>query len=133
MRIYTRKVSKQSQGKRSDLNDKYFRSSWEANYARILNFLQRNKQIHKWEYEPDTFWFEKIKRGTRSYTPDFKIWDKEDSEPHYIEIKGWMDTTSQTKLRRMKKYFPHIKVTLIQQREYNTLKRQMKGWIRNWE
>ena len=62
-------------GKRLDLNSKYFRSSWEANYARYLNFLIKHNQLYKWEYEADTFVFEAIKRGTRSYIPDFKIWD----------------------------------------------------------
>lgn len=112
-------------GRRKDLNNRYFRSSWEANYARYLNFLIKNGNIFKWEYEPDTFYFEKIKRGTRSYTPDFKIWEKIDSDPYYVEIKGWMDDKSKTKLKRMQKYYPYIEIRLFQEREYKELKNKL--------
>src|SRR5690606_8292944 len=62
--------SRGSQGRRSDLGNIFFRSSWEANYARYLNFLKSQGHIYKWEFEPDTFWFESIRRGVRSYLPD---------------------------------------------------------------
>src|SRR3990167_3875993 len=51
-------------GIREDLNQ-YFRSNWEANYARILNL--ENKV---WKYEVKTF---QLSEG--SYTPDFWIED----------------------------------------------------------
>lgn len=47
----------------------YFRSKWEVNYALYLEWLKTKKQIAEWEYEPQTFWFEKIKRGTRPTPP----------------------------------------------------------------
>ena len=84
-------------GKRKDLNNTYFRSRWEANYARYLNFMGI-----EWAYEPDTFIFEAIKRGTRSYTPDFYI----PSEDKRIEIKGYLDQKGRTKIKRLKKYYP---------------------------
>lgn len=120
-------------GRRSDLNGLYLRSSWEANYARYLNFLIKHKNIYKWEYEPDTFYFENIKRGTRSYTPDFKIWKTEKSEPYYVEVKGWMDQKSKTKLSRMKKYYPNIRIVLISEPEYNEIKNKLSALIPNWE
>ncbi len=58
-------------GRAPDLGDTYFRSRWERNWARYLNFLVQHGEITGWEYEPKTFWFHKIKRGTRSYKPDF--------------------------------------------------------------
>lgn len=119
-------------GRRKDLNDRYFRSSWEANFARYLNFLLKIKSIHKWEYEHDTFYFEKIKRGTRSYTPDFKVWEKADSKPYYVEIKGWMDDKSKTKLKRMQKYYPDVEIRLIQEREYKEIKNKL-GKMLNFE
>lgn len=119
-------------GKRADLG-LFVRSSWEANYARYLNWLVEHKQIHRWEYEPDTFWFEGIKRGCVSYLPDFKIWEKKDSIPYFVEVKGYMDQRSQTKLKRMKKYYPHVKIILIQRGEYAKLCKQFKGLISNWE
>lgn len=125
--IYSRARS----GKRTDLGI-FVRSAWEANYARYLNFLIKQKKLHKWEYEPDTFWFEKIKRGTRSYTPDFKIWETKESEPYYVEVKGYMDQKSKTKLSRMAKYYPDVKIVLIQKPEYNEIKK-WSGLIDNWE
>ena len=112
-------------GKRNDLNNIYFRSSWEANYARFLNFMKV-----KWEYEPKTFIFENIKRGSVSYTPDFYLPD----EDKWVEIKGWMDAKSKTKLKRFEKYFPeeYKKLELIQSKEYNAIKDYAR-LIPNWE
>lgn len=103
--------SNSKQGKRKDLNDTYFRSSWEANYARYLNLIGV-----KWEYEPKTFIFEKIKRGTRSYTPDFYLTE----EDKWIEIKGWFSSKDKTKLKRFKKYYPEEfkKLILVIQNPY---------------
>jgi len=84
-------------GKRKDLNNTFFRSRWEANYARYLNFLKI-----KWEYEPKTFWFKKVKRGTMTYTPDFYL----SAENRFVEIKGWFNNKTKTKLRRFKKDYP---------------------------
>lgn len=111
----------------------YVRSKWEANYARYLNFLKATSNIYNWEYEPDVFEFLDIKRGCRSYTPDFKIWNTKDSTPHYVEVKGWMDPKSRTKLKRMKKYYPDIRVDLVQKKEYREIKRKLSALIPNWE
>lgn len=98
----------------------YFRSGWEVNYARYLEFLKDNGKISKWEYEPDTFWFEKIKRGVRSYTPDFKVFNL-DGTFEYHEVKGWMDKKSATKLKRMGIYHPQIKMVLIDKSVYKSI------------
>lgn len=124
--------SRGKQGKRDDLGGLYVRSVWEANYARYLNFLVRHGKIFKWEYEPDTFWFESIKRGIRSYLPDFKIWEKETANPYYVEVKGWMDDKSKTKLARMKKYYPKVRVVLFMKEEYKELKK-ISSLIPGWE
>src|SRR5262245_10205744 len=42
--------SRATGGRRPDLDDRYFRSSWEANYARYLNLLVKQGQIVSWEY-----------------------------------------------------------------------------------
>lgn len=124
--------SRGKQGKRPDVGNLYFRSSWEANYARYLNFLIAHKKVYKWQYEPDTFWFEEIKRGVRSYLPDFKIWDTETAEPYYVEVKGWMDAKSKTKLNRMRIYYPDIKVIVFGATEYKELSKS-KALIPGWE
>jgi predicted nuclease of restriction endonuclease-like RecB superfamily len=120
-------------GRREDLNNQFFRSSWEANFARYLNFLIENGDIAKWEYEPERFEFEAIKRGTRSYMPDFKVWDTPESKPYYYEVKGWMDAKSKTKLKRMAKYYPDITVLIFGQKEYKSLERTMSALIPYWE
>lgn len=119
-------------GKRKDLGDAYFRSRWEANYARYLNKLVELGQIESWEYEKDTFIFEAIKKGTRSYIPDFKI-HFHDGTFRYHEVKGWMDKKSQTKLKRMKKYFPDVEVVVIGLAEYKKISSVWAGLIPLWE
>ena len=83
-------------GRRKDLGI-YTRSAMEANYLRYLNFLKI-----KWEYEPKTFYFEGIKRGTLTYTPDIYL----PNEDKWIEIKGWVRDKDKVKLKRFKRYFP---------------------------
>lgn len=119
-------------GRGAGLGDYYFRSGWERNIARYLNFLVKAGQIIRWEYEPDVFWFEKIKRGVRSYKPDFKIF-LADGSHYYIEVKGWMDAKSKTKLKRMKKYHPTVKLELIDEKRYVGIKRTCAGLIEGWE
>lgn len=121
------------QGRRQDLDNIFFRSSWEANYARYLNFLKAKGNIYKWEFEPDTFWFESIKRGVRSYLPDFKIWDTKESKPYYVEVKGWMDSKSKTKIKRMAKYYPDIRLDVVAKKEYQEIKNKLSRMISGWE
>lgn len=106
----------------------YFRSKWEANYALYLAYLKKTGKIKKWEFEPDTFWFNSIKRGVRSYLPDFKISD--DNGFEYHEVKGWMDKRSVTKLKRMKKYYPYIKIVLIDEPVYKDLKNKLGAFLK---
>lgn len=91
-------------GFRSDLGI-IARSNWEANIIRIL-------ETHRiaWEFEPRTFHYP-IKRGVKGYIPDIYLTDTKE----YIEVKGWMDPRSKTKLKRFKKYYPDefSRLTLI--------------------
>lgn len=119
-------------GRREDLDGLYVRSSWEANYARYLNWLQAHGEIRSWEFEPDTFEFHRIKRGTRFYTPDFKVTNN-DGSVEYHEVKGWMNPASKTKLARMARYYPDVKLVLIDGPVYRTLARQLRGLIPTWE
>jgi hypothetical protein len=119
-------------GRREDLGGKYFRSSWEANWARYLDWLKEKKQIRGWEFESETFEFVGIKRGTRFYTPDFKVENMDGSIERH-EIKGYMDQRSATKLKRMEKYHPDVKITVIGQKEYSAVASTMKALIPAWE
>ena len=109
----------------------YFRSRWEANYARYLEWLKERGDIVDWEYEPETFWFDGIKRGVRSYLPDFRVHELDGSKPLH-EVKGWMDARSKTTLKRMAKYHPAERIILIREREYKAICR-FSGLIGDWE
>jgi hypothetical protein len=106
-------------GTREDLN-KYFRSNWEANFARILNY--ENKI---WFYECCTFQIE----NSMSYTPDFYLLN----EDKFIELKGRMDEKSKHKLDMMQLKFPWITIELIEGKEYNELRKKYKNVIEKWE
>jgi hypothetical protein len=90
----------------------FFRSRWEFLYANHLQWQLENMIIKEWEYEPKTFWFESIKRGVRSYKPDFRVLTAQGSTIWY-EVKGYMDQRSKTKLARFKRFFPDEKIVLI--------------------
>ena len=109
----------------------YFRSSWEVNYAHYLEWLRLRGEIKEWEFEPKTFWFEAIMRGTRSYLPDFRVTENTGKQV-YHEIKGWMDPKSVTKLKRMKKYYPEVELLLIDAKQYRVLDKQLKGLVPGW-
>lgn len=111
---------------------KYFRSKWEANYARFLEWLKQHGQIKEWQHENKTFWFEGIKRGCRSYLPDFEVTNN-DGSVEYHEVKGWYDSRSQTKIKRMKKYYPDVKLLVIFGKQYNEIKNKVGRMIPEWE
>lgn len=118
---------------RSDLGDVFFRSSWEANYARYLNLLVKMKVVDSWEFEPETFWFENIKRGVRSYLVDFKVQYAGELKPVYVEVKGWMDPKSKTKIARFRKYYPQHKLEIVGEKEYRSIQKKWASAIPNWE
>lgn len=111
---------------------KYFRSRWEANYARYLQFLKENKQILEWLHEPETFWFEGIKRGCLSYLPDFKVTDI-NNIVEYHEVKGWMDDRSKTKIKRMALYHPTVTLKIIDAKWFKANNKTMTSIIYGWE
>ena len=132
--IENKKASCQFGGKRPDLNNQYFRSKWEANYARFLNWLISNKQdlIEKWQYEPDEFEFP-VKRGTRFYKPDFKVFFK-NGRVEYHEVKGYDYQEGITARKRMAKYYPDITLILIDSDWFKDLrKKHIPSLIEGWE
>ena len=104
-------------GFRQDLGT-YFRSNWEANYARIMNY----EKIH-WEYEPKTF---RLLEGM-SYTPDFLIDGK------FFELKGRMLEKALLKINMFKKMYPEYMLTVIGPVEYFELRSKYKKNIELWE
>lgn len=108
----------------------FARSSWECNIGAYLEFLKSKGEIKEWEHEVETFWFEKIKRGVRSYLPDFKVTNK-DGSTYLLEVKGWMDSKSLTKIKRMKLYHPNIRLEVIDNDVYKSIKK-WSGVIKDW-
>lgn len=109
----------------------YYRSRWEANFARYLDLLKCNGVIKSWEHEPETFWFN-VKRGCRSYLPDFRV-EQLNGEFVFYEVKGWMDNKSKTKIHRMKIYHPDIKLIVVGDMEYRALEKEIADTIPEWE
>jgi hypothetical protein len=125
--------SRAAGGRRPDLDDRYFRSAWEANYARYLNWRVARGELASWEYETKTFVFDRITRGSRSYTPDFRLVFP-DGRHEWHEVKGWMDPKSATKLRRMAKYYPTEVVRVIDETWFRQAFRSgLAASIPGWE
>lgn len=111
---------------------KYYRSLWERNYARWLQYQLDMKVIANWQHEPETFWFPEIKRGVRSYLPDFRI-VRPDGSIYFAEVKGFMDSKSLTKLKRFKRYYPQIEIFLIDAEWFKANTQKLRLIIKDWE
>ena len=123
-----------SKAKWIEVGDKkiFARSRWEANYARYLEHLKQSKEIADWRHEGSTFWFEKIKRGVRSYLPDFDVFRNDGSVEHH-EVKGFMDNKSFTKIKRMRIYHPDVNLVLVDPIVYGNIERTIGRGINGWE
>lgn len=110
----------------------FYRSRWEANYGRYLEWLKSHGHIKEWEHEPKTFWFDGIKRGCVSYLPDFRVTENNGDEA-YHEVKGWMDDRSKTKIARMARYHPQVLLIVIAKKEYSEIEKKMSALIDGWE
>lgn len=110
----------------------FYRSKWEANYGRYLEFLKHYGEIREWAHEAQTFWFNGIKRGVVSYLPDFRVL-RLDMSFEYHEVKGWMDGRSKTKIKRMAKYYPNVKLVVIGSKQYTEIKNKLSKMIEGWE
>lgn len=113
-------------------NRSYYRSRWEANYARYLEWLKDRGEIKNWEHEPETFWFLNIMRGVRSYLPDFRVTENGGKQT-YHEVKGWMDAKSKTKIKRMRIYHPSVTLIVIEKGAYDSITQGVSRLIPDWE
>jgi len=109
----------------------YYKSIWESNFARYLQFKKEKGQIKDWLYEPKDFWFEEIKRGVRSYKPDFCV-EEADGKIIWYEVKGYYDSKSMTKIKRFKKYYPKEMLFLIDADWFFTYGKMYAG-LMEWE
>lgn len=114
-------------------DQKFFaRSRWEANYALYLEHLKQSGAIKAWRHESTTFWFDKIKRGVRSYLPDFDVFNNDLTVEHH-EVKGFLDGKSFTKIKRMALYHPEVKLVLIDPQKYGEIERTIGRGLKGWE
>ena len=88
--------------------------------------------IKDWAHEPTTFWFEGIKRGVVSYKPDFLVIHNNGAE-EYVEVKGFMDAKSKTKINRMRIYHPQVKLRVIGADWFKQNNKALKVLIRDWD
>ena len=130
------RIPNSKNGYREDL-DMSFRSSWEANYARILRLDGK-----KFEYEEKRFvFYDDEDKVIGTYTPDFKV----NNEEFFTEIKGHATSEScwdcdcsrckrdKNKHRLMKSHYPDIVIRIIGKKEYNELSLNYKRKIPEWE
>ena len=113
---------KSSRGKafyRSDLNC-YFRSTWEANFARILNYLNI-----PWEYESEKCRF---RANGNSLTIDFYL----PTFDLYIEVKGYFYKSSKEKFTDVLNSQKVI-IKLVDVEVYDQLTKSYSLIIKEWE
>ena len=114
------KASRGKAGIRKDISETiYFHSRWEANYARVLNYLGV-----KWEYEPKTFDLE-----TQNYTPDFYL----PATDEYIEVKNFLWKYSKIRDEKFRALYPDIRLKLLLKEDYLKLQNKYAVLISNWE
>jgi len=107
-------------GIRKDINKTiYFYSRWEANIARLFNYLGI-----KWVYQPKIF-----DLGSQNYTPDFYLPEKN----IYIEIKNFLWTYSKIRDKKFRKMYPNISLFLLLKKDYLKLENKYSKFIKNWE
>lgn len=109
----------------------YFRSQFESNYARYLDWLLANGKIYNWVYEPQTFEFPE-NHGPKYYVPDFRI-THADGTFYWVETKGYMDRASKLKLKRFREHYPDERMVVVGYDEYNKIKDELGKMIPNWE
>ena len=109
-------------GRRQDLNNLFFRSRWEANFARILNYWKI-----PWEYEPVRF-----DLGDCTYLPDFKVHDPEAGD-YFVEIKGMFEELDKKKFKLFSEKYPEVRLQIIEGNQYRDLQKEFSNKIENWE
>lgn len=101
-----------------------FKSAWEANIARILNY----KGL-RWDYEGCSFSVE-----TGRYFPDFIVYNNADKyKDTIIEVKGMWDSQSLKKMWSFIHKYPEKNLIIIDQDYYMLIQEKYKNLIKNWE
>ena len=114
------KASRGKAGIRKDISRIiYFYSRWEANVARLFNYLGI-----KWQYQPRVF-----DLGSQNYTPDFCL----PNYNVYIEVKNFLWKYSKIRDRKFRKLYLDINLILLLKKDYLKLEKKYSHFIENWE
>lgn len=106
-------------GHRKDLKQ-FFRSTWEANFARVLKYL---KIPYRYEWK-------RFNTSYGSYTPDFYI----PSRRIYVEVKGWENPKFNQKVKRnWLRNNCGVVVVMIRKDKYLIIERIFSKLLGNWE
>jgi len=110
----------------------FMRSKWEANYGRYLQWQKEHGKIKDWEHEPYIFRFEGLTKGCTTYKPDFKVIELDGSH-YWVEVKGYYDQKSITKLKRLALYYPQEKIKTVDKKWFKRNNERMRIIIKGWE
>lgn len=105
-------------GYRKDLGI-FVRSSWEANFARVLSF----KGV-RWKYESKSFSL----GGRKRYIPDFQL-----GKNKYVEVKGYASPKWEKKLKKFKARYPEVDLKVLGPQDYEKLRGKYQDQVRCWE
>lgn len=126
-------VPQSKSGYRNDLQQ-YFRSTWESNYVRYLNFVGL-----KWEYESHRFpFYDETGDIICVYIPDFYV------NNEFIEIKDhaesnsyWSCDCKRCKRDKMKMAmflsYPQHSIRMIEKAEYKEINNKYRMIVPFWE
>lgn len=89
-----------------------FRSKLEHNWARWLQFQKSQGMINNWAFEQTRFEFRDELTGPKVFLVDFDILNN-DGTFEYHECKGWLQGRDVSKFRRVAKYRPEVKISLV--------------------
>lgn len=120
----------------------FWRSRSDYRYACYLEWLRVNGHILAWTYEAETFdftqprkvngrWLKGVKHGVTTNKIDFEVIDFTGLYV-VVEVKGFMDPKSKTRLRRMGRYYPEVPVELVGPKELRAIA-ALSSLIPGWE
>jgi hypothetical protein len=81
-----------------------FKSSWELAYAKYLDDQNKN-----WKYEPHHYTLEICRR----YTPDFEIYDIDGTLKDMVDVKGWLNESTERRMLEFVSTYPSMPLRVI--------------------
>jgi hypothetical protein len=93
--------------------------------------MKKYGHIVDYSYEPETFWFDGIRRGTNNYKPDFSV-QFPSGNTEYFEVKGYETAKDRTKYKRMAKYHPNVVLRIINKDWFSKNSPMLKKVIKDW-